>query len=1306
MREIFVTELAKEILGPRNGMREIMRESPLNEYITGVLAPSLREIIRDIDAESEIPHEEAEIYEEENGDVDVHVPPLLSPVLDPKSRPSSMGVSFMVEARVTPIIEVCLTWARYRMVESEYNIAWEREPRYFIATINLNGDQVFWIDSDGRQTTQNRAEISLHVMITPRGRNCWLVNLYLVNRITLTEGQNPIAEHHIFQPQIRVISREGTHIVPGIEKMPGREEEKELAFLYRNRPVLARGFLCSAVWKDIDPENNFDGNLDFSECLDEPPFMWIDGNLLPSEERNKFSPPDIRTEFVPVYSIPSPKLDWPQEYGKSPELRAEVLAESWDPDDLQRKLSPLISGYEQWIKQLNQQISQFSDSEYQMAVHQLQRCREIRNRIRHGINLLVEDENARLAFCFANKAMDLQARWTRKQSLEWKPFQLAFILMTLDSVAKGDSVYRDVCDLLWVPTGAGKTEAYLAIAIFTMAYRRRRALRRNTGDRTGAGVSVLTRYTLRLLTIQQFRRTLAVITASEYLRVYNLTEYRLDYNPEIPVGWQPAGCPFTDNFIWGSTPFSVGLWVGGGVTPNKCLDTWDGRQNIPGALNLLKGQQGEGEPAQVLNCPACKEILAIPEMGLRPGTYTLHIVVHTKNPQHFKNAVRGLPGIYGNIQISSADFTSHRMPGYFTLTLIITAGNTVRATDIDALWDALHGRLKVNLVPVRASRPGYFIRWYLGTGRRKIEYDFDIFCPNPDCPLHRTWCGGAPAGSIQGESPHPDSPEFDDGNKFSYVQEAFRNSPSHPFFSERIPILAYTVDDQIYHHIPSMVVATVDKFARPPFEPRASSLFGNVDYHHCIWGYYRQYQHPSNDLDGHPGPAGTQYKRNFIQINHPDPPDLILQDELHLIEGPLGSLVGIYETAIDFLCSEEREWHVKYIASTATIRRAEEQVQAVFARKLQIFPPPGLTANDRFFMRDFEAHPLDDTCPGRLYMGICAPGRGPLTPLYRMWARLLQTAWNNRNHPEIDAFWTLTGYFNAVRELGGARALYRQDIPQRLNTIGGANPRPLSDNRATELSSRRTDSTNLPAILELLNRGYPDAQDALFTTSMFGTGVDIPRIGLMVVSGQPKTTSAYIQSTGRVGRSRGALVITFLRASRPRDLNHYEFFSGYHRQLNRFVEPITVYPFAPGVLERACGPVAVFILRNMRDTSVPWHRDTSATQMAFQRTSASEVQNISYIMERRGQHQPGARRPVAENVRQYTDSKLDDWQRVAHRNLEDLKYVEYAIVFPPQHPVVLGDSQHQYSGLDVAYENVPQSLRDIEETTGFQTGGE
>jgi len=1303
MREIFVTELVKEVLGPRDGAREIIRESPLNEYITGALAPIVREITRDIDTEAEIPHEETQIYEEEASDVDIHAPPLLSPALDPKSRPSSMGLAFVVEASDAAVIEICLTWARYRMNPNDCNVTWEREPRYFIITVNLDTNKVFWIDSTGQQTSEKRAEISLHVMITPQNRGHYLVNLYLVNRINIPDGQNPTAEHHVFQPQIRVVCKDGTRIVPGVERMPEREEERELTFLYRNRPVLARGFLCSAVWKDIDSENHFDSNLDFSECSNEPPFKWIDGDLLPPKERSNFSPSDVRTEFVPIYSIPSPQLNWPQGYESPPELRSEVLAESWDPEDLQQQLGPLLTGYERWINDLSGQDHQLCNSEEGVVSRLLQRCREILERIRQGINLLTQNEDARLAFCFANKAMDLQARWTRYQPLEWRPFQLAFIIMTLESIANPDSSDRNTCDLLWVPTGAGKTEAYLAIAIFTMAYRRRCALRKISGDRTGAGVSVLTRYTLRLLTIQQFRRALAAITACEYLRVNNLLT-------DNPVGWRPDGCSLTNDFIWGSTPFSVGLWVGGGVTPNKLLDTWGGNQNIPGALNILRGQQGESEPAQVLNCPACGTILAIPEMGLRPGRYTLHFVVYARDPQRFQSIVTGLSDIYNNVTVSLARIVSHILRHYFTLTLEITSQSTIRAVDIDSLWNAILGRWgQMDLIPVRPSRPGYFIRWYEDQRRRRTEYDFDIFCPNPDCPLHHPWCGGGPAGFVHGRSPHPDSPtggiqgvqQLPDGNKFWYVQEAFRNGS--PFISDRIPILAYTVDDQIYHRIPSMVVATVDKFARPPFEPRTSALFGNVEYHHCIWGYYRQHQHPSNqDLNGHPGPAGRQDSRNFIQINPLDPPELILQDELHLIEGPLGSMVGIFETAVDFLCREGRQYPVKYVTSTATVRRAEEQVRAIFARKLQTFPPPGITADDRFFIRDFEVHALDDTRPGRLYLGICAPGRGPLTPLIRIWARLLQVAWNARNYPNIDTFWTLTGYFNAIRELAGARALYRQDIPERLNQISGGNSRPLSEDRCQELSSR-TDSTNLPAILDFLNRSYPDAQDALFTTSMFGTGVDIPRIGLMIVNGQPKTTSAYIQSTGRVGRSRGALVVTFLRASRPRDLNHYEFFCGYHRQLHRFVEPATVYPFASGVLERASGPVSVFILRNMRNTSIRWHDDTTAPLIAFQRTASPEVQNISHVMESRAQHQPRTRRPAIRSVLQHVDSKLDRWQQIAHRNAQNLKYVEYAIAAHPQYPVVLGDPQHQYSGLDIVYENAPESLREIEETTGFKT---
>jgi len=299
----------------------------------------------------------------------------------------------------------------------------------------------------------------------------------------------------------------------------------------------------------------------------------------------------------------------------------------------------------------------------------------------------------------------------------------------------------------------------------------------------------------------------------------------------------------------------------------------------------------------------------------------------------------------------------------------------------------------------------------------------------------------------------------------------------------------------------------------------------------------------------------------------------------------------------------------------------------------------------------------------------------------------------------IDPFWTLTGYFNAVRELAGARALYRQDIPERLDKLAGTHARNLPDEVAQELSSR-TDATDLPSILNLLNSEYPDAQDALFTTAMFGTGVDIPRLALMVVHGQPKTTSAYIQATGRVGRTRGALVVTFLRATRPRDLNHYEFFSGYHRQLHRFVEPITVMPFSPGALDRAAGPVAVAMLRNVRGPTVPWLIDESANNMPHVRATAPEVVNLPSCLESRAQVQPAERRPQAGATDTFVASELDHWQQVAARAAGSLKYVEYLTA---KEPVVLGDPQHEHAGLDVVYENAPQSLRDVEETTGFET---
>jgi hypothetical protein len=300
---------------------------------------------------------------------------------------------------------------------------------------------------------------------------------------------------------------------------------------------------------------------------------------------------------------------------------------------------------------------------------------------------------------------------------------------------------------------------------------------------------------------------------------------------------------------------------------------------------------------------------------------------------------------------------------------------------------------------------------------------------------------------------------------------------------------------------------------------------------------------------------------------------------------------------------------------------------------------------------------------------------------------------------EIDPFWTLTGYFNAVRELAGARALCGQDIPERIEKLDTTNYRQIPEDGIYELSSR-TDSTDLPAMLDVLNRPAPDAADVLLTTSVFGTGVDISRLGLMVVNGQPKTTSAYIQSTGRVGRNRGALVVTFLRASRPRDLNHYEFFNGYHRQLHRFVEPITVMPFSMGALNRAAGPAGVGILRNMRQTTADWYMKESAQIMKDVRQQSPEVKLLPEIFGQRLDSQPKLRRPPKDAVVRNIDSGLDRWQQTARTHGDALRYVEYTDATAP---VVLGDAAHLHAKQETVYENAPQSLRDIEETTGFET---
>ena len=668
------------------------------------------------------------------------------------------------------------------------------------------------------------------------------------------------------------------------------------------------------------------------------------------------------------------------------------------------------------------------------------------------------------------------------------------------------------------------------------------------------------------------------------------------------------------------------------------------------------------------------------------------------------------------------------------------------AQEIDRWWwDKISKQMgQATLIAARPARPGYVLSAY-DTSRKPLKYcDFNVYCPDPDCELNRHHSAELVPLNRNVFPFDPINPRLIDDSP-EWAEELpqikgmqWENVPNWAKHAEGVacftPIPAYTVDDQIYHRCPSVVIATVDKIARLAYEPKAASIFGNVNSYHSRWGYYRDGTPPMTDDSNLPINEQAHIPADMnrilhVAVNRFRPPDLIIQDELHLIEGPLGSMVGLYETVVELLCRYKAQNQVgkegfsvpKYVASTATVRQAASQVQSLFSRQICQFPSSGVNADDRFFAVTEETHPLDCMKAGRLYIGICAPGRGAQTPIVRLWAGLLQASQTRRStgtvlNEDLDPFWTLVGYFNAIRELSGAVALYRQDIIERIGFRGGKKKRSITAAGNNVELSGRTRSLSLPSILDDLGRRLPHALDALFTTSMFGTGVDVSRLGLMVVHGQPKTTATYIQATGRVGRESGGLVVTFCRASRPRDLDHYEFFTGYHRALYRYVEPVTIAPFSPRARERALGPLAVVLLRQSafiegKKVDRAWRIQQRLTGGRFvshagrmtQSRNDPEVLVIPSVFETRAAAQPEGRRPIRGITERETASELDRWRMIASHFPDEDAFVYYEPSYSrlPKRRVVLGDSQHFRQDLDQVYENVPGSLRDVEETTTF-----
>lgn len=418
------------------------------------------------------------------------------------------------------------------------------------------------------------------------------------------------------------------------------------------------------------------------------------------------------------------------------------------------------------------------------------------------------------------------------------------------------------------------------------------------------------------------------------------------------------------------------------------------------------------------------------------------------------------------------------------------------------------------------------------------------------------------------------------------------------------PLPVYLVDTEIYHKCPTVIISTVDKFARLPWDEKVGALFGHVNRSCPQHGFIAVGEEHSGYHKG----KSSSNKIEVTPCKPFYPPELIIQDELHLITGPLGTIYGGYETAIEYLCTVNGV-KPKYIVSTATIKNAGEQVKTLYGREIMAqFPPSGTDIKDSFFMKEVDlpetkpANCSDEQIkqmiekkqkPFREYAGVCVPGQSVKTTLIRLYAVILQKTFELAKNPEyedyVDPYFTLIGYFNSIRELGGAVRLLEDDIVKRIDHIvdkyGYQNHRYLSGYDSKKEITSRIKSHEIAEILEHLaipfdkELKYQNCYDVVIATNMIAVGMDVDRLGLMAVLGQPKQNAEYIQATSRVGRQSPGLIFSLYNPYRPRDLSNYENFMGFHTQMYRYVEGTTSTPFAARAIDRDMHALILALIR-------------------------------------------------------------------------------------------------------------------------------
>ena len=1032
VREMLIDELRADIVGPRGGPAEKLpsSESPLRGYMSGILFPRhMRPDEEDDEGRSGV-QAGGGATSADGEDADAGAGPSGASAGGAPStgaNPSSFGLSCTL-APGTSHVRARIEYGTYVEESSEDSKArrFRRVPHS--ETIGIRVDR----PGPASVPLQDHPEFEARYSVKAGGQGGGpALRVFVVNTNVHLGAAPPGVSRCVFQPQITLLPPDGaaggqarifvggSAADPAPTGDPGDHDQALFEMMFRDKIHVAAGHCCAVQWDEKE-----------------------------AAEHGAVS--SLETTFVPRYDVPhvGPR------YSDAPYLDMKTLYEA-GPADYATLLSPLADEYEAWIAgDLEPRAARMPARHRAAADRQAAECRRALRRIRRGIEIVSTDATAADAFSFANRAMYLQmshARWIRDRragvpapayepgpcECTWHTFQLAFFLLNIESITDPSSEDRRTADLLWFPTGGGKTEAYLGLIAFTLAHRR---LRTHDANHLRYGTAVVMRYTLRLLTLQQFHRAASLMCACESLR------------RRAPAKW-------------GDEPFLVGLWVGSGATPNR-LDR--AREAIEDAR---AGRPRRGEnPVQIIECPWC--------------------------------------------------------------------GKEITARD------------------------------YRVSGRPE---QCRVYCPSRYC-------------------------EFSDKPDAGY--------------ETNLPVLV--VDDDIYRRCPSLVIGTVDKFAQLTWKWEAGAVLGRVD------KYCQKHGFTVAALDKKCGTHGKA--ETFLLGDHGparlDPPELVIQDELHLISGPLGTLTGIYETAVDALCSGGSAGRPKIIASTATAKKASGQIAAVFDRRgSSVFPPQGLDYGESFFAT--RADP--SIKPGRAYVGMCVTSRSGPTVLGRLSAAVLRRVRSLEEAAEfapgdLDPYHTLVAYFNTLRDLGGANKMYDDTVPRLIQRIyanfeEGAAAAAASEGggkkdggrtykdallEKKELTSR-IDSSDIPDILRSLEAAVegagrprdpgsagsaPAPVDVLLCTNMLSVGVDIPRLGVMIVNGQPKNHSEYIQATGRIGRASPGLVIANLNYLKPRDLSHYENFVHYHSTLHKSVEPNTVTPFSSRSRDRALLAVLVAMLRH------------------------------------------------------------------------------------------------------------------------------